>query len=352
MRTLMIPAVILVVLVAGCAAEPAESARPAVSADPAPTPTTSVDAAPTPTTSVDAGPASTAGPGLAPGDHEIPLRHDGLDRRYLVHVPPETGPGALPVIIALHGGGGTAAQYKADIGLDEIADREGFIAVYPDGFGLLADAIHTWNGGFNCCGPAQRRNVDDVGFIRSVVSDLGSKTDIDPARIAVTGHSNGAIMAYRVAAEASDLVSVAVPVAGAMALEEFAPAGPVAILHIHSVDDPRALYDGGEGPPFPGTNSTVLHEPVVDGLAAWAAANGCDPSPEEVGSGTAGDQSFIRFAYTGCVEGGQVEHLRLAGIGHGWPGITTGREGILGPATTLVDASEEVWAFASRSWND
>ena len=346
MRTPVATVMVLVLLAAGCTSEPGD---PGAATDPSPT--KSAPAPPATTTSVDAAP-STLGPGLAPGEHEISLRHDGLDRRYLVHVPPDAGAGPLAVIIALHGGGGTAAQLKADIGLDEIADREGFVAVYPDGFGLLADALHTWNAGFNCCGPAQRRNVDDVGFIRSVVSDLGSKIGIDSTRIAVTGHSNGAIMAYRVAAEASDLVSVAVPVAGAMALEEFAPAGPVAILHIHSVDDPRARYDGGEGPPFPGTNSTVLHEPVVDGLAAWAAANGCDPSPEEIESGSDGDQSFIRFAYTGCADGGRVEHLRLAGVGHGWPGVTTGREGILGPATTLVDASEEVWRFASRSWND
>ncbi len=346
MRTLVVTAMALVLLAAGCAPEPGD---PGAATDSSPT--TSAPSPPATTTSIDAAP-STLRPGLAPGDHEISLRHDGIDRRYFVHVPAGIGPEPAPVVIALHGGGGTAAQFKSDIGLDEIADREGFVAVYPDGTGPFADLLHTWNAGSNCCGPAQRNNVDDVGFIRAVVADLVGRVEIDPDKIAVTGHSNGAIMAYRIAAEASDLVRVAVPVAGAMALDDFSPTEVVAILHIHSVDDPRARYDGGEGPPFPGTDRTVFHEPVGDGLAAWADANGCDPTPDEVETGANGDQSFVRLAWPGCADGGRVEHLRLAGVGHGWPGVTTGREGILGPATTLVDASEEVWRFASEVWND
>ena len=72
-------------------------------------------------------------------------------------------------------------------------------------------------------------------------------------RVYVTGHSNGAIMAYRLAAEAADRVAAIVSVAGAMALYDPQPSRAGPVLHIHSVDDPRALCDGGEGPPFPGT---------------------------------------------------------------------------------------------------
>lgn len=290
--------------------------------------------------------------GLEVGDHEFALGHDGIARRYYVHIPPRLTSAEAPLVIALHGGGGTAAQLKSDIGLDAVADREGFVAVYPDGTGLLADALHTWNGGFNCCGTAQRRDVDDVGFVRAVVDDLGAKLAIDADRIAVTGHSNGAILAYRVAAEAADLVSVAAPVAGAMALHEFAPTEPVAVLHIHSVDDPRALYDGGESPPFPGTNSTVLHEPVAPALAAWADVNGCDPAPVEIDSLADGDQAAVRLEYIGCQSGGEMVHLRLSGVGHGWPGVDTGREAVVGPSTSLIDASEEVWRFASSVWGE
>jgi polyhydroxybutyrate depolymerase len=355
MRAAVTSTLILIVLASACArAETTAEPTPLPVETTAPAATASSPSDPTepspPTSATPSTPAPDAGPRLEAGDHEVALRYDGIDRRYFVHVPPELESTRPPLIIALHGGGGTAAQLKAEIGLDEIADREGFVVVYPDGTGPLADLLHTWNSGFNCCGPAQRNGVDDVGFIRAVVADLMRQVDIDADRVAVTGHSNGAMMAYRVAAEASDLVSVAVPVAGAMALDDFAPTEPVAILHVHSVDDPRALYEGGEGPPFPGTNSTVVHEPVADGIAAWVGANGCDPTPAEVETGTDGDQSFMRFEYSGCVAGGQISHIRLSGVGHGWPGVATGRERLLGPSTTLVDASEEVWAFASEVW--
>ena len=291
-----------------------------------------------------------SGESLSAGDHEFDLRHGGLDRSYFVHVPSRSGPGPVPVVIALHGGGGTAAQLKSEIGLDAIADREGFVAVYPDGTGPIGDLLHTWNAGFNCCGAAQRKNVDDVGFVRAVVADLAKRTGIDAERVAVTGHSNGAILAYRVAAEAADLVSVAAPVAGAMALEKFAPSGTVAIFHIHSADDPRALYEGGEGLPFPGTSRTAAHEAVLDGLRAWAAVNGCEQTWHETEVLDDGAQSLSRFEYDGCDGGARVSHVRLSGVGHGWPGVTTGRDFLVGPSTTLLDASEEVWAFASSVW--
>jgi len=226
------------------------------------------------------------------------------------------------------------------------------VAVYPDGTGPFAELLHTWNGGFNCCGTAQRRGVDDVGFVSAVVADLEARMSIDLDRVAVTGHSNGAILAYRVAAEADGLVSVAIPVAGTMALEQFEPSALVAILHIHSVDDPRALYDGGEAPAFVGTNNTVIHEPVEASLVAWAGVNGCDPTPVEVEALISGNQTSTRLEYTGCDPGGAMTHLRLSGVGHGWPGVDTGREAVVGPSTTLVDASEEAWLYASGVWRE
>ena len=68
------------------------------------------------------------------------------------------------------------------------------------------------------------------------------------------------MMAYRLAAEAAERIAAIAPVAGAMQLAAFAPARPVPVLHVHSVDDPRALYAGGLGPPFPFTRVRVEHQ--------------------------------------------------------------------------------------------
>ena len=302
--------------------------------------------------------------GLAEGDHALALEHDGRSRRYIVRVPRLSRDRPPAVVLALHGGGGSASQFKRDNGLDEVADREGFLAVYHDGTGPLPRRFLTWNAGPHCCGSAVAQTVDDVGFLAAVVDDLAAKIPVDRGRIYAIGHSNGSMMAYRFAAERPDLVTAIVAVAGAMDVVLERQVRDVAVLHIHSIDDPRALYDGGVGPPFPGTDNRVEHQPVMRGLAAWAANNGCASDPRVVdvreGSGAAqrgrrrqpggGSQTATHLVYDGCRENGVVEHLRLTGVGHGWPGegVPRLRERLVGPGTTLVQASAEAWAFLSR----
>src|ERR1043165_7405809 len=172
---------------------------------------------------------------LAPGNHRITLG----ERAYIVHVPPGAGARPMSLVINLHGGGGNAGNEAGYSGMDRVADREHFVVVYPDGTGRLKRML-VWNAG-TCCGNS---TADDVGFIRAVVDNVAKRMPIDRRRVFATGMSNGAMMSYRLAAEASDLVAAIAPVAGAMSVERFHPAKPVSILHIHSVDDPRALYNG------------------------------------------------------------------------------------------------------------
>ena len=85
-----------------------------------------------------------------------------------------------------------------------VADREHFIAVYPNGTGRGRFLV--WNAG-TCCGRAPLQGIDDVGFVRAMIDDLAKRTPIDRTRIYATGLSNGAMMTYRIAAEAPDLVA-------------------------------------------------------------------------------------------------------------------------------------------------
>jgi polyhydroxybutyrate depolymerase len=291
---------------------------------------------------------------LRTGDSEITLTHEGR-RTYLVHVPARQGARARPLLLAFHGGGGNASGFKAYAGLDAIADREGAIVAYPNGTGPLPNALLTFHAGKDCCGYALNRAVDDVGFAAAIVDDLARRVSIDRERVYATGHSNGGIMAYRLAAERADLVAAIAPVAGAMSLARFAPSHPVAVLHIHSVDDPRALYDGGPGPPFPGTSNRVIHAAVNDALVMWARHNGCRATPiagpPRAGRRGAPDAAHTatRLSYAPCSSGRDVVHVKLTGAGHGWPGAPpTGRERLSGPQTTIVNAAEEIWAFVSK----
>jgi polyhydroxybutyrate depolymerase len=291
----------------------------------------------------------------APGDHEFGLTVGTLKRSYLVHVPPQAATGKpLPLVLNFHGGGGNAANQKSYSRMDEAADRDGYIAVYPNGTGGFGGRLLTWNAG-TCCGSAAANQVDDVGFVVVLLNDLARRMPYDRARVYATGLSNGSMMAYRLAAEAPETIAAVAGVAGAMTLPRFAPKLPVPVMHIHSVDDQRALYDGGLGPVFPLTNTRVFHQPVDSMIGKWVAHNSCPAEAQVTGpvSGKPGAadaaHTATRYQYGPCRAGTEVMFWKLTGAGHVWPG---GKQNylplLLGPGTTLIDANKEMWRFFSR----
>lgn len=292
---------------------------------------------------------------LAPGDHEFSIRHDGHRRTYLVYVPSQAAAGRqLAVVLNFHGGGGNARTQKWYSRMDESAAREGFVAVYPNGTGGFAGRLLTWNAG-TCCGSAVARGVDDVGFTLALLDDLAARTPVDRTRIYATGLSNGSMMAYRLAAEAAGRIAAVAGVAGAMTLPRFAPVRAVPVMHIHSVDDGRALYEGGLGPAFPLTSARVFHQSVEAMLKKWRDHNGC-PSQAQVngpitGSTGAADaeHTATRYVFAPCREQTEVILWKLTGAGHVWP---SGQQNFLrlhlGHGTTVIDANKEMWAFFAR----
>lgn len=287
---------------------------------------------------------------LTSGDHQITIRHGGRNRTYLVHVPPGTSALALPVVLAFHGGGGNASGFRLYAELDRVADREQFVVVYPNGTGPLPNRLLTWNAGDGCCGYALTNGINDMGFAATVVGDLATRIRIDTRRVYATGHSNGAILAHRLAAERSGIVAAIVAVAGALDLRAFAPTRSVPVMQIHSVDDPRALYAGGLGPPFPGTENRVFHQPVQAGIDRWIAANQCSTRADTAARKAEGSQTATLLVWKGCRDGAEVAHWKLTGSGHGWPGDAAppGGEALAGPQTSLIRAADEIWAFVSR----
>lgn len=290
---------------------------------------------------------------LAPGDHGFSISHGGLNRSYLVRMPPHAASASpLPVVLNFHGAGGDARTQKWYSRMDRTADREGFIAVYPNGTGILSERLLTWNAG-NCCGFAALSRVDDVGFALAVIDDLARRTPIDRERIYATGLSNGSMMAYRLAAEASERIAAVAGVAGAMTVPDFAPGVPVPVMHIHSVDDHVALYDGGLGRVLPGLDTRIFHPSVSAMLMQWLKHNGC---PEQhgaavsiAGSGPDEVHSATRFVWRPCRDGVEIVLWRLRGAGHVWPG---GQRDfmpmLLGPSTAVIDANREIWEFFRR----
>jgi polyhydroxybutyrate depolymerase len=289
---------------------------------------------------------------LTPGDHPITFKHGGRERSAIVHVPPgATEKRELAVVLNFHGGGGHSANQQEYSLMDRLADREGFIAVYPNGTGRFSKRLLTWNAG-TCCGYAALNNVDDVGFVRTVIGKLAESVPIDRRRIYATGLSNGGMMAHRLAAEAGDMIAAVAPVAGGMVLPAIQSPRAIPVMHIHSVDDPRALYNGGLGPPFPLTNSRVLHPNIDQMILRWVEHDGCAAQAAVADRRADHDgraHTATRYVYSDCRNDVEVVLWKLTGAGHVWPGSKTKfLERILGPSTDIIDVNREMWNFFKR----
>lgn len=267
------------------------------------------------------------------GDMTRTLTYDGRERSYILHTPSDyDGTSPIPVVLVFHGGGGNAAGAVAQTGFNDLADQNSFLAVYPNGTGRLDDKLLTWNGG-TCCGYAQRQGVDDVGFTRAVVADLQTIAVVDTQRIYATGLSNGGIMAYRLACEASDLIAAIGPVAGTQNVTPCVPQAPVSVIHFHGTDDTHLPYDGGYGPD---SLVDVDFVSVADSIDFWVNFNGCDPAPQT--------DSFADVRHES--EGGTaVDLYTIIGGKHAWPGSPgPGWPGGDEPTTT-ISASQIIWEF-------
>ena len=83
----------------------------------------------------------------------VDIEINGFRRTYLVHVPTGYTPDIpLPLVVVIHGAFDTAQGMERVSGFSLLADREGFIVLYPNGMGILGFLQH-WNAG-HCCGKA------------------------------------------------------------------------------------------------------------------------------------------------------------------------------------------------------
>ncbi len=282
-----------------------------------------------------------AGQGSAAvADRHHLLMHDGTKREYYVHLPAgHDGQSALPVVLAFHGGAGSADAQRRQSRMSEVSDRFGFLLVYPEGTGRAK----TWNAG-SCCGYAVRRKVDDVGFTAAMIDDLARNYGIDEDRVYATGMSNGGMLAYRLACELSDRIAAIAVVSGDLGVDGPQPGRPVPVLHIHGMKDPNVLFVGGVGP---NQFQPVPHRSIPETIGFFVKANNCQPRPVETQQG----DEFVmeRYAPAEADAGAPVLLYKLPEGGHTWPGgsditarFNTGR------MIESFPASRIIWEFFAQ----
>jgi polyhydroxybutyrate depolymerase len=274
---------------------------------------------------------------LPAGESIRTLTYNERERSYLLYVPDTVNWNQpVPLVLVFHGGTGNAESAKRMSGFNEVADQNGFIAAYPNGTGGLSDdKLLTWNGG-TCCGYAQAENMDDVGFVRAVITDLQSLAAIDTKRIYATGLSNGGMLSQRLACEASDLFAAIAPVAGTLNLPSCSPAEPISVIEFHGKADQHVPYDGGSGSQ---SLVDVDFASVADSIGVWTAFNGCNSEPQM--------NSFDDIeheVWSGCTDATSVELYTVLDGGHAWPGGAGGWPGSDQPTQT-ISASQLIWEF-------
>ncbi|MEV4820350.1 polyhydroxybutyrate depolymerase [Micromonospora sp. NPDC049274] len=247
----------------------------------------------------------------APGDHQLTLKHNGLDRGYLLHAPPGYDPSRAPaLVIALHFYPGSGYLVRDLAGLEARGDRDNVLVAYPDGL----------DGGYNalsCCG-----NADDVGFLNALTDHLVQTWRADPNRVFLTGISNGGDMSFRAAVEATGRYAaigvVSGGYSGALTTDEsYVPKSPVSVITFIGAQDEYA-------PKFQA------------GIKTWQQRLRCTPASKASGV------PRVTRTEARCADGSEVSVYTIADMGHSWPGATSGQ--LAAPAAG-VTATDLIWDF-------
>ena len=289
----------VIVLLAGCAPEkplivPTVVATEILSDPTAVPPEITSTATPTPAVSED----------CARGDYFDPIESGGQTRQYVLHVPatykPEE-PAAL--VLVFHGAGISAKRFVDYTRFSSVADREGFLTVYPQGQGQEEEPF--WD-----TSPGSR----DVQFVRDLIDHLLRRCNVDPKRIYASGHSNGGGMVNRLACELADRLAAIGPVSGAYSSGGCSPSRPIPVFAIHGTEDRTVSYHG-----------------IPEWAAAWGERNGCEPEPVEV----VHNVLISERQWTNCREGADVILYTIQDLGHDW-------------IHDIINFGQTIWDFFER----
>lgn len=295
---------------------------------------------------------------LSSGHHEFNFIHQGIKRRYIVHVPKSyTGKVAYPVVFVLHGGGG-AAEGAQRFGFTELSEIEHFITVYADG-------SNNWNagncdgflGGNNCGGLGDKESIDDVGYIKKTIADLKMRTPIDAKRVYVTGFSNGAMMAHRLACEMSDIFAAAAPVEGTIVFAGCNPVRDIPLLQFIARNEEDIPYEGGAGRCSSEGRDYVSAQETFD---FWRKENNAISGPQTIyQKNTVHCEAYYNAGKTTevvmCIIEPDPSDWRIGG--HSWPGlekITRSCKNNMLPSncpcvsTPYIDATSFIWDFFKK----
>jgi polyhydroxybutyrate depolymerase len=261
----------------------------------------------------------------------------------VIHLPTGfSSTGRYPLVLLFHGGGGTGTKILQQTDFGAKADAEEFIVAAPNGID------NQWADGRRTTGP-DKLGVDDVSFVRQLISDLETRLPIDTTRIYASGASNGGMMTERLGCELSGELAAIAPDVGPMPSNLASGCKPEAIpfLGIQGGADPLVPLDGGTVKSSAALGSGGVVQSANQTMQLWASVDGCEANPSvthlppAVGDGTSVDQ----YTYSGCDGTNAVVYYIVQGMGHGWPPNPPEDPRVAGNTSRNFNATNVVWEF-------
>lgn len=279
------------------------------------------------------------------------LDWDGIGRRYQAYVPASLEDGA-PLLLLLHGSRGSGSDMAAlsFYGFDVLAEREGLLVAYPDG------VDRHWN---DCRGSAtytaNLRNIDDVGFLRALISRMADQYAIDASRVFVAGFSNGGHMAFRMGLEAPDAVAGLAAYAASLPvtsnLDCVASGAALPTLIINGTADPVNPYEGGLVELL-GDSSRGEVLSTVDTAAYWVSLAGysSDGQHSDWPDRILDDETTVSTLQWQGPGRPSVALVTMTGGGHVMANPVFRLPRLLGPTSHEFDTARLTWQFFSEGW--
>lgn len=259
-------------------------------------------------------------------------------------MPPEP-PLPVPLVLVLHGTGGSGLLAIEETGLADFAAVHGFAVAFPEGLAVNPDRPakflsnpQRWNDGSTRPGDKLHTDHNDVEFLEAVIRDASARTGAE--RVFLTGFSNGAGMAFRIAAERTELIRAVAPVAGHCWIDDPMPTRAIPTLFLIGDRDPLIpMTDGLVNLPW--FTQPVQRRGIGHSLKKWAKALGYGPTSEVIS-----ESAGIRTEDFGPA----FRSITVADLGHHWPG----GKGLLNPRiggtpSDLLNANEVIWEFFRQS---
>ena len=238
---------------------------------------------------------------------------DGESREDRLFVPTAKPAAPMPLVLAIHGGGGRDFDFPQQEAFEALAEREGFVIAYP-----LSQQQPSNEGEWQL--NANPQSQQDLNFIEALIDEIAVSHNIDQRRVYATGYSLGSMFTYDLACQLSDRFAAVASHAGTMPVSPRAceqASNNVAIMHIHGLEDTIIAY--GESWNWKQWDSVGPMQDIPSLVEYWSAAHNCSDHRESP------SLDSLHIVHESCDQEVRVEHYRLDNGGHEWPETINGR---------------------------